>query len=54
MNRVGGLLKDYPAVKKIADKYPTIHTKYWWNENNPYRPLPAVFDGRDVQMRGRL
>jgi hypothetical protein len=47
MNRVGGLLKDYPAVKKIADKYPTIHTKYWWNENNPYRPLPAVFDGRD-------
>jgi hypothetical protein len=47
MNRVGALLKDYPDVKKTADRYPTIHTKYWWNENNLFRPLPAVFDGRD-------
>lgn len=47
MNRIGSLLKDYPVVKKISEKYPTTHTKYWWSPENPYRPLPESFDGRD-------
>ena len=45
--QIGGLLKDYPAVKKKSEIYPIVKTKYWWNAETPIRPIPEMFDGRD-------